>query len=356
MMKQRIIFLALCCLAQVCAAQERYFYSGKSFGSQALYNPLYLILNGSYDIIQLDGYSKEIFAFPYAAGSKNVLNNLGSPFSAITRYGWGKFLKNEVFPINWSSSSGGQWFPNYELHLIGGGMAYRMMREWYEEHRVAYPAFFSCVTMATYHLLDEFVENGGYEGDNVDPIADLYVFDAGGIILFSFDSISKFFSHELNLADWSLQPSFGLRTFPLHNSGQYFSLKWKLPFSERWHIFYHFGMNGLLGLSYKAEDGSAVSFGAGMRSRHIRLIDPSTNQKAAELAWNAGLFYDRENSLMASLLVSGLDDNMVSLNIYTGVFNLGSFSPGLWLIVPKNLNIVGGLSTIWTPGIAFGRR
>lgn len=31
----------------VCAGQERYYYSGRDYGSEAMYNPLSLILNGS---------------------------------------------------------------------------------------------------------------------------------------------------------------------------------------------------------------------------------------------------------------------------------------------------------------------
>jgi hypothetical protein len=109
------------------------------------------------------------------------------------------------------------------------------------------------------------VENGKYQGDDVDPIADLWIFDPAGILLFSSEGVNRFFSEELNLADWSLQASFLLSPVALHNNGQYFSVKWKFPFSDRWFLFYCFGMNGLIGLSYKMSGGSAVSVGGGMR-------------------------------------------------------------------------------------------
>ena len=77
----QIILLSL--LVHSAPAQEQYFYKGRNFGSEALYNPLSLLLNGSYDIIQLDGNSKEIFTFPYDDGARNVLKNLGSPFGPV---------------------------------------------------------------------------------------------------------------------------------------------------------------------------------------------------------------------------------------------------------------------------------
>lgn len=330
--------LALFLFARIALAQGPYYYQAKSFGSQALYNPIYLLVNGSYDIIQLDGHSREIFAFPFGTASRNVLKNLGEPFGPISRFGWGNFLRNELFPINWSKT-GGQWWPNYQLHLVGGGMTYVAMREWYAYYRFPSPALSSFVTMASYHLLNEFVENEAYVGDNVDPIADLYVFDLGGILLFSFDSINEFFSKTLNLADWSLQPSFSPNRFTLHNNGQYFSVKWKFPFSTQWYLFYYFGMNGLTGLSFKIDECSALSFGAGLREKLVRVVNTTTNQKSGELVWNIGMFYDKENSLMASLFLSGLTDNVVNLNVYPGIVGTGSFSPGLWLIMNRHGNL-----------------
>lgn len=351
----RIFVLSLLLSLQVSFAQERYYYHGRNFGSEALFNPVTLLLNSSFDILQLEEYPRDVFSYPYRISSNNVMRNLGSPFATINRYGWGRFLQNEVFPLNWSSS-GGQWLPNYELHLVGGGMNYVATREWYSEHGFPSPAVFSIATMAMTHTLNEFVENGNYEGDNVDPIADIFLFDAGGIVLFSFDGVNEFFSRTLNLADWSLQPSYGVSQSTLQNNGQYYSLKWKFPFSEQWHLFYYFGMNGLLGVSYKDEHAQSFSVGAGLRSKHLRLIDPSTNQKSAELAWNVGFFYDKDNSLLASVLFSGLENNLVNVNVYPGVLGNETFSPGVWLSVSRHGNIIGGISTIWLPGISFGNR
>lgn len=332
--------------------QIRYFYKGRNFGSEALYNPIEVILNGSFDIIQLDGHDRNIFDFPYSSSINNVLHNLGDPFPVIKRYGWGKFLENEIFPID-ITKKGAQWWPNYQLHLIGGGMTFIAVKEWYEQHNFPSPEILSLTTMAAYHLMNEFVENGAYVGDNEDPIPDIYVFDIGGIVLFSFDSVDKFFSEKLNLTDWSLQPSFDLKNKTLQNNGQYFSIKWKLPFSDSWHFFYYFGMNGLTGLSYKFKDGEAISFGAGLRAKQLVTLNQSVNQKTIDMTWNAGLFYDIDNSLMSSLFVSGLTDYRINLNIYPGIIKIGRVSPGAWIVMQSSGKLMFGITTVWIPGLAW---
>lgn len=332
------------------AQSKDYFYKELNYGSEALYNPLYIILNGSYDIIQLQGHDRDIFNFPYGTAAKNVLRNLGNPFPVIRRYGWGNFLKNEVLPIDFAKA-GAQWWPNYQLHLIGGGMTFVAMKEWYEQHDFPCPEVFSIATMATYHLLNEFVENGAYVGDNEDPIPDIYIFDIGGIVLFSYESVDKFFSEKLNLADWSLQPSISPKDGTLQNNGQYFSLKWKLPFFEQWYVFYYCGMNGLTGISYKLKDGKEFSFGVGLRAKQLVTLDESTDKKTINMVWNVGLFYDINNSLMTSLLISGLTDYRVDLNIYPGIIKIGPISPGIWVVMNDEGKLMFGISTIWAPGV-----
>ncbi|MCK9209568.1 MAG: hypothetical protein M0P61_01895 [Ignavibacteriaceae bacterium] len=62
-------------------------------------------------------------------------------------------------------------------------MSYVAMKEWYELHGFSSPKIFSIATMFLYHSINEIREIDGYDGINVDPIADIYFFDVGGIIL-----------------------------------------------------------------------------------------------------------------------------------------------------------------------------
>lgn len=346
------LFIVLISFSSAIFAQRPFFYSGKKYGSESLYNPINLLLNGSYDIIQLQHHNRNIWRFPYYKSAQNVFNNLLNPFRQISKYGWSKFFTSEIFPLN-LKTKGAQWWPNYQLHLIGGGMTYVAMTEWYSSHNFPNPKLFSLTTMVIYHLLNEIVENNKYQGTNVDPIADIYIFDIGGIILFSFDSVKNFFSKKLNLADWSLQPSFLLNDGTLNNNGQYFSIKYKIPFWKKWYLFYYFGMNGLTGLSYEFEHDKTISLGLGLRAKKLVSLRDKVRIDYIKTTWNVGLFYDIDNSLMSSLFFSGLTDYNIQLNIYPGILKIGNFSPGLWFVYQTNGNILWGINTIWTPGIGF---
>ncbi|MGD0338220.1 MAG: hypothetical protein ABSB78_05475 [Bacteroidota bacterium] len=336
-------------------AQQPYFYKGYDYGSDAVYNPISVILNGGFDMFQVS-HQRNIGKVPFYQSGKNVLRNILDPIGPIRRYGWWNFLQEQVIPISFNRENA-QYWPNYSLHLIGGGMEYTMMKEWYEYNNCAYPRLFSIVTLYTYHFINEITENDTYIGDNVDPIADLCLFDVGGIILFSFDNVNEFFSKTLNLADWSLQPSFSVRNLHLHNIGQFFSVKWKFPFSDRWHLFYYFGTNGMGGVSYKCPDGDAFSFGVGMAASDLILLNRTSNKKTLDLVWDIGFFYDRNNSLLASLSITKKTDYIANLNIYPGVVRIGNFSPGLWCAYCEREGLLLGLTVAWSPvGVAISTR
>jgi hypothetical protein len=332
--------------------QERYFYKGLNFGSEALYNPFNLILNSGFGIMQMENHSRKIFDLPYREGARNLWRNLRDPGGPISRYGWGNFASNELFPLHVTKTRA-QWLPNYQLHLIGGGMTYRATYEWYQLHGLPAARVMSITTMALTHVLNEIVENGSYQGDNVDPISDIYFFDIGGIILFSFDNINRFFSRKVIMADWSLMPSINLRDMTLQNNGQNFSFKWKLPFAQKWSLFHYYGLQGLTGTSYKFRGNDALSIGLGLRSRKVEVIDQNTNRETVDLVWNGGLFYDRDNSLLCSFLLSGQRDKALILNIYPGVARLGRFSPGLWMVMSRSGQVMFGAITTWAPGLVI---
>lgn len=347
-----IISLYFIYLFHNAVATEYYFYKGRNFGSEALFNPVNMILNGGYGILQLDGYPRDVIHAPYRLGTKNVWYNITNPGGPISRYGWGHFLSNEIFPVNFKREYM-QWLPNYELHLIGGGMTSRAIYEWYGAHNYPAPEISMIATMGAYHFLNEVVENGSYQGDNVDPIADIDVFDVASVALFSFESVDKFFSEKLNLSDWSLMPSFDPQDHSIQNNGQNFSLKWHLPFWERWYFFRYFGLTDLTGASYKLSNGSYISFGGGIRTKTLITLDESKERKTISMVGNVGLFYDHDNSLLCSILFGGSSDKRLNLNIYPGVVRLWKFTPGLWTFMNRKGHFTFGMITTWTPGLAL---
>jgi hypothetical protein len=312
-----------------------YFYKAYPYGTQANYNPLDPIINGAYGIWQVApsyGGNKKVLDFPYIDSWKGLWDNIGHPIRTVREYGVKEFFFSEVIPTSLNVTNA-QYFPNYALHGIGAGIHYRETEEWYRYHKVPLPRVMSIATMAVYHVLGEMIEFGGKPHCTVDPIADLYIFDPLSILLFSSDRIARFFSESANVAEWSLQPSFNLRTQRLENTGQFYSVKLKVPFlhDDRWKIFGLAGLHEMIGASRKIDDQNSITGAAGVMVENIVEV-PKTGaglKQTAEWQWSTGIFYDRNSSLLASLYVSGVPHNRVRLNVYPGFLKIGRFSPGI---------------------------
>ncbi|HQI48172.1 MAG TPA: hypothetical protein PLN61_05860, partial [bacterium] len=78
----------------------------------------------------------------------------------------------------------------------------------------------------------------------------------------------------------------------------------------------------------------------GLVAKNLVGVDDREGEKVRSLTTNlvttAGLFYDRNNSLMASLLYAGKLRSKVRLNLYPGLIRIGSFSPGLFALVDRD--------------------
>lgn len=327
-----------------------YFYRGLDFGSEALVNPLSLTINGGFGILQYGNLSRDVSKIRYGTGFHNVFANLSHPGGSISEYGWGDFFANEIFPVSFSKKNA-QYWPNYQNHLIGGGMNYVQMKEWYRYHGYPGPGISAIVTMAVYHVLNEAVENNAYRGTNVDPIADLLIFDPLGIALFSLAGVPEFFSRTLNLADWSLQPTFNPAHGTVENQGINYSIKYRLPFQERVSLFYYWGLTGLVGLSYATDTSRNISVGAGLRAKELVATDDAGERRklTVTLTWNVGVFYDRENSLLWSLIISGVSDYRAHLNIYPGLVSIGGFRPGFFWALSEHGVMTAGISASFSP-------
>jgi hypothetical protein len=345
-----IILLCLLTTQHSFSQKKNYFYTNKDYGSEALFNPISLIINGAYDVTQLQSVTNKIHDPDFSRKARVVFENLGNPFESIRHYGVSKFITGEFLPLKWEKGNM-QWIPNYQNHLIGGGMLYTAMREWYDEHNFPVPWLFSSATLMTQHLLNEIYESGAHEGWSVDEVSDIYIFDLGGIVLFSFDSVSEFFSETLNFSDWSLQSTITAPNGRV-NAGQYFSFKWQLPFSEEYSLFYRYGMGGVVGLSKKMDEENNLSAGLGFRTKHLIDVGPN-RQRTIETGWQLGIFYDRNNSLLASVVLSGIKEYFCSIDIYPGIIKFGEFSPGVWTVIGRNGNAMFGLTTKYVLSLGY---
>ncbi len=198
-------------------------------------------------------------------------------------------------------------------------------------------------TIAVERFVNELNENNGRTGINVDPIADIYIFDTASILLFRSKRVQRFFSHTLHGAVWGKQPSFIIGSGELHNVGQYYSFKLKPSVWNRTSLFYHVGMGLMVGLSRELENQYAFSVGAGIKTSKLREVDEKTGLYTIEKAETVGLFLDRENSLLASLQVSHNAKKVIELNIYPGILPIPG--TGFWMSRSRDGIFHMGLTT-----------
>ncbi len=183
-----------------------------------------------------------------------------------------------------------------------------------------------------YHFLNEVVENNYYIGPNVDPLSDMYIFNTAGLLLFSLPMANRFFANTLHMRDWSFMPGYDPALRTIENIGQNFMIKVKLPFLRSWSYFNHWGTHGMFGFSYQRKNLTSISLAGGLVAKDLVHIDNTSGVRelTTTLVWTAGIFYDRENSLLLSLILSGTKGYKARLNIYPGVIKIGKLSPGFF--------------------------
>ncbi len=318
-----------------------FFYKGYDYGSQALIHPLRLVINGGFGIMQVSSRHNEPGLIQYGRGARNVSKNLLNPLWSISVNGFWDFFSREVIPISINSGQA-QYWPNYMNHLFGGGMSYRMMTEYFRFNEYSHPKAWAGVTIFAYHFLNEVVENDGYEGPTTDPVADFWIFNPAGIILFSNDNVARFFSRTLHMADWSYQPVWLPDTQELVNNGQNYAVKYHLNQRGSMSVFYHWGSHAELGLSFTRPDGRCLSAGLGLVAKNLFKIDQIS--KTVDLAVSGGVFYDRNNSLLASLLFARTKDYRYRLNLYPGLVKLGPLRPGFFASINEDDRVLLGLT------------
>ena len=317
----------------ILAQEQKYYYYNpdNDFGSDLYFNPATLIMNGSFDILRNGGHTKNVFDQEYKKGFENVWRNISDPFTHIEKFGWNNFLTKEVFPVT-ANYDDAHYFPNYVTHMIGHGLLYVKTAEWYDYHEYPNPYLMSFLTGTFYQFINEAVENGRFTGSNVDPIADLMIFNPLGYLLFSSEFIKEFFSTTLPIYDWSLQPVYNPFNNNIENAGQQYFLHIKNPWSKKYSGFFYWGICGIWGLTCHSESGNNYSFGVGQivnklqekRLNKARFLTPDVDGVLS-------FFYDRNHSLLLSVLVTGPRLYNCRINVYPGFVKKGWFQPGLYV-------------------------
>jgi hypothetical protein len=323
------------------------------FGSEASGGPLNVVLNRGLSVMHFRGVERSLADTDWGTGFDNVLDALVHPGEAVERSGgWRSWIAREFFPSDlkvWSWA----WAPNYAGHIVAGGLTHRYLEEWLDAHGTPLPAFTAATVLMGTMVLNEVIENQDIDGGSAGTVADLYIFDPLGILLFRIDAIARFFSETLRAADWSPQASLTLPRGRVENVSQSIAYKVPLPFDHRLRLLLYVGQGSQTGLTWDMGDGLSIGATVGFEG-NVRIIDPVTLEERIEPKPTGSLFLDRDDSLLASLVVSRDAQSVVMANLYPGVLP-GPFAElGLWLTVSHEGEVAFGIGTRRTLGLGLG--
>lgn len=312
-------------------------------GSAAAFSPFLAFVNGGFDILRNNFESRTLPKIDYGAGARNVRDNLLHSPAVIrdfNRTQGHNFWREQVFPLEFNKDYM-PWVPNYTLHLFGEGLVCRQTAEWFADRGIPHPYALAVLNTALFQTLNEIVENSFRPGYTVDPIADILIFNPAGWVLFYFDGPARFFGKTLHFANWSLQPMINPATGALANTGEQFIIKADLPWSKKIQPFYGWGINGTLGLSYKAGSGLNYSAGCGLKARKLKATYENRQNVVTPVLEPDMVFYiDRTESLLFALNQTGVHEINLIANLYGG-----------W-VTPRHVGVYLGLNTYL--GINFG--
>jgi hypothetical protein len=354
-----ILLLPASLFTQEIQEKRFYFYrpENSTFGSESQVHPVNVFLNGGYDMLRNGGHRKNIFAWDYKGDGAHVWRNVKDPIGNIRAFGWNNFVKQEIFNFTIGVKNA-EFVPNIAGHTIGNGMQYAKLAEYLDYNNAPLPYLWSGITTTAYQVMNEVVEAEGYRGINVDLVADIYLFNVAGIAIFSTEWGKQFFSETLPVNEWSPQPLIEPVTGNLQNAGQQYYIRKKFSWTGNWSPFMYYGVYTIFGASYQYDGENSITMGAGRvvnklregRRNGFRKIDP-------QLDGTAGIFWDRNGSLMTSLLFTGPGLYNMQLNVYPGVFSLWDFSPGFYLAAGEWDGFVFGITFSQFPiGAGFGHK
>jgi hypothetical protein len=325
-------------------------YRGLGYGSDAYVSPATVLLNKGFDIFQLRSSSRDVWTFPYRRSFDHAVvrafTHIGPTMQTFG--GWWRLTRVELLPLGLEFEEM-NWLANYTEHLIGGGLTMRMLDDWYRAHRVPFPRAMAMATTYAASALNEMTEQPA-SGPTGGGIADLVIFDVAAVLLFHRDQPTRFLVEQWRAADWSHQASFTFPNRQLQNNGQYVTLK--IPVGlRRTRLFVRGGLGAQLGATTALDEEHSVSIGLG-GDTEVRHVD-STGHETIEFVPSAGVYYDRNNSLLWSVSVSHME-NLLTLNVYPAVIPKVPRELGLWAVYTRHNELRFGLTHRRALGVGLG--
>ena len=345
--------------AQSTAARRTAFFFHDLPGSDQYVGPLDVVLNKGYNLAQAVNRDRAIFSATY--GWSHVWNSVAHPFRSIEESGgWGDWMEKEIIPVqavtwirsglDWDAADNMTWYPNYLGHFVEGGITHRRLAEKLESQGVpgAY-AVAGIVTMGA-SVINEAYTHPTLEQGTGGTVADLYVFDLGGVIAFSFDPVARFFAETLHADVWPSQAALSFPGPVLANNANNLVFKLPIPFVDRFSVFVRTAVGSHVGATLHLADDLDISFGVGADTERQN-IDPVTGEESVDLRLSSSLYLDRGGSVLASLYLSEVDQRRLSLNLYPGVLH-SDF--GAWLALAQDGTVQLGLTHRLAMGLGVG--
>lgn len=333
-------------------APEYFFYRpGQEFGSTSQFGPVSVVLNRGFSTIVWSEAERRPLHIDWGNGWTNVRESLTHPARvAESQGGVGEFLFGEFGP----KGSVWQWAfaTNLMGHVVGGGITYRALGEWYDAHGVPYPMVAGAASAMGVILINEMIVVQHLDEGSPSTWSDVYVFEPIGIALFSFDPVARFFARTLKAQDWSPQASIVLPTGELVNSSQVMAYRVPLPFIDRLDVLSVTGMGTQTGVIWDLDAEHSIGGGIGFQAKE-RVYDEAGREQLRARA-SGGLYLSRRTSLLASLnLYHGLD-RRAALNVYPGVLGGPLRNVGLWTVLDRDGRVDLGITALALPGVGLG--
>jgi hypothetical protein len=248
----------------------------------------------------------------FGSQSQSVLDNLGDPAQAIDNEGgFSRFVNRQIFPIDSAySNESYSALPNYFLHTLGGGMVFRKDLEWFRANDYEYATTSAVFIAMTAELLQETLEKKSTTDD--DEVADFYLFRPLGILLFHNDAVADFVMDYLDPAIWPSLQVYDLSEDRINNAGIHYIYRPTFSEEQTTRLFLYTGLNNMLGLSHRLSQEESFSWSVGFSTQKVDL----SLDKQVELKTSAGVFYDRNKSLLASLVINDTGGNRFRFNFY----------------------------------------
>jgi hypothetical protein len=227
------------------------------------------------------------------------------------------------------------------------------MSEWFAARGVPMPKVAAATLYLSGQFLNEVVEQHNGTEKSAATAIDILVFDPASILLFEIDGVARFFSRKVRGLDWSPLASVTIPNGQIQNNGQLMAYKVAISRSRGIEALTVLGITGQVGAMKSIGKGHSIGVAGGVEGVD-RVIDPLTQLETVKLTPSAGLYWDRDDSLMGSVLYGRTTENDLSVNLYPGVLPGPARRIGLWFVHTRSGQVRFGLATTRSLGLGLG--